>query len=368
MKIVVLATFFWPVSGDVEDYPYNIARILKESKQNFVVETPNVWPDGEEIQRPLKDKFRGIPIERFKVYSNVTWFTKLWFPKFDKDTKIIHSCGGYRHPHMLIAFIRREKAKFLLSPFFPMHPRKNPLIKFAIWLIDNSIGRYVISHSTCCFAETKQEEGWLKSMGAKKVVILPNSLPKEAFEKGNAKRFRRKHRIKEKMLFTLGRQVPIKNFEEIINIMPDLDATLVIGGEETEYTKKCKELAKNLGVEKKIIWTGFMNSKEKRDAYSACDVYVCSSIRESLGTSIIEAMAQGKPVIATNSGGIPEIIPNKFCLYKPGNKEELRKKITALLENKKINLEISRKGYKKAQQFRFEGMKEIYLKNLEKIL
>ena len=34
-KVCLLAAFFWPVSGDVEDYPYNIASILKETKQDF---------------------------------------------------------------------------------------------------------------------------------------------------------------------------------------------------------------------------------------------------------------------------------------------------------------------------------------------
>lgn len=371
-KIVVIATFFWPVSGDVEDYPYNIARILKEAKEqgkigNFVVETPNVWPDGKKIDRPLEDSFRGIPIRRFPVYSNLTWFTKLWFPDV-KNYNIIHSCGGYRHPDMFIAFLKRGKAKFFISPFFPMHPRKNILTKLAIWLIDASIGRYVISHSTCCFAETKQEAEWLKEMGAKKIVILPNPLPEEIFKKGNATRFRKKYKIKGKMIFFLARHVPIKNFEEIIEVMPKLnDTTLVIGGEHTEYTKKCKELAKKLRVADKVIWPGFMNSQQKRDAYTACDIYVSSSIRESLGPTVIEAMAQGKPVIGTNAGGLPGVVPDKFCLYEQGNKEELKKKIISIFSNKKLARELAKKGKKKAENYKFEKVKKSYLKALKEI-
>ncbi len=364
-KVAVLATFFWPVSGDVEDYPYNIARILKETGQDFVVLTPNAWPDGKKIDRANEDSFQGMPIRRFPVYANITWFTKLWFPSFDKGYNLIHSCGGYRHPHMFIAFLKRGKAKFLLSPFYPMHPRKNPVLKFAVWLIDSTLGRYVISHSACCFAETRQEAEWLKKMGAKMVVILPNSLPKEAFERGNAKEFRKKYKINGKMLFSLGRQVPIKNFEEIISIMPELpEATLVIGGEETDYTRKCKELARQAGVGNRVIWLGFMNSKQKRDAYAACDTYVCSSIRESLGTTVIEAMAQKKSVIATDAGGIPEVVPDKFCLYNSGDKKALLNKIRILLKDKKFALHLGKKGYKKAQQFRFERMKEGYAKTL----
>ncbi|MFH0831803.1 MAG: glycosyltransferase family 4 protein [archaeon] len=365
-KIAVLATFFWPVSGDVEDYPYNIARMLKEAKRNFEVLTPNIWPDGRKIARKT-DNYKGIPIKRFPVFASITWFTKLWFPKFGKDTEIIHCCGGYRHPHMFIAFLRRGRAKFLLSPFYPMHPRKNPLIKIAAGLIDSTIGKYVISHSACCFAETKQEAEWLEKLGAKKVVILPNSLPNRSFVMGNSVKFRKKHGIKGKMLFSLGRQVPIKNFEEIISIMPQLNATLVIGGEETGYTKKCMKLAKELNVEKRIIWAGFMNSEQKRDAYTACNIYICSSIRESLGTTVLEAMAQGKPVIATDAGGIPEIVPDKFCIYKQGNKDELIQKVNELFKNEKLASRIGKKGKEKAQKYRFSIMKSVYLKTLENL-
>lgn len=371
-KIAVLATFFWPVSGDVEDYPYNIARMLKETKRDFQVLTPNVWPDGKKVERPMQDNYKGIPIKRFPVYVNITWFTKLWFPKFDENTSIIHCSGGYRHPHMFIAFLRKGKAKFLLSPYYPMHPRKNPLIKFAIWLIDNTIGRYVISHTTCCFAETNKEAEWLRKMNAKKVVLLPNSLPDEAFMKGNAAAFRRKYKIRGKMLFSLGRQVPIKNFEEIISIMPELlkdfpDLKLVIGGAATEYTEKCRKLAEKVGVEKSIIWSGFMNQKEKIDAYAACGIYICSSIRESLGTTVLETMAQGKPVLATDAGGIPEIVPDKFCLYRQGNKKELLNKIKKLLTDKKFSSKIAKNGKKKAMYFRFEKIRDIYLKTLAEI-
>ena len=363
-KIAVMATFFWPVSGDVEDYPYNIARILKETKQNFQVLTPNVWPDGKKINRPLTDNFRGIPIKRFPVYSSITWFTKLWFPDV-KGYAIIHSCGGYRHPDIFIAFLRREKAKFFISPFFPMHPRKNPLIKLAIWLIDNTIGKYVISHADCCFAETRQEEEWLNKMGAKKIVILPNPLPEEIFHKGNAARFRKKYNIKDRIIFFLARHVPIKNFEELVSIMPELtNTTLVIGGEETKYTKKCKKLAKELNVEDRVIWPGFMNFQQKRDAYSACDVYVSSSIRESLGPTVLEAMAQGKPVLATNAGGLPEVVPDKFCLYKSGDKEELKRKVSSILSDKRLAAEISKKGRKKAENYKFGKVKNVYLKTI----
>lgn len=370
-KICLLASFFWPVSGDAADYPYNIARILKESNQDFIVQTPNIWPDGRKIERPERDEFRGIPIQRLRVYANLTWFVKLWFPQV-KEYNIMHVCGGYRHPYMFIALLRRGKSKFLLSAFYPLHPQKNPLTKLLLWLVDHSIGRYAISQTECCFAETKQESAWLKKMGAKKIVMMPNALPAEAFIKGNADKFRKKHRIKGRIIFMLGRHVPIKNFDEAIGVLPELakkfpDLKLVIAGEETKYTEKCRRLAQKLGVSSRILWAGSMNSEEKRDAYAACNIFVLPSFYESRSLAIVEAMAQGKPVLATRSGGLPGVVPDKFCLYKQGNKEELTGKITNILKNKTLAAKLGKKAREEAKKHNFENMKKVYIQTLNQI-
>lgn len=365
-KIYLLTPFFWPVSGDVEDYQYNIARILKESKKNFEVQTPDVWPDGKKIDRPSEDSYKGIPIRRLKSLLNLTWFVKLWFPKFNEDVGVIHCCGGYRHPHMFVAFLRKKKAKFFLFASYPLHPSKNIFLNLLRWSIDKTVGRYIISHSDCCFAETELERKWLEMKGAKRVVLLPNSLPETAFEKRDCKRFRQRYGIKGKMIFSLGRQVPIKNFEEIINILPELpEATLVIGGAETKYTQVCRRLAKKLGVENRVIWTGFLNSQEKKDAYAACDVFVLSSFYESRGLVVLEASAQGKPTITTSAGGLPEVVPDKFCLYEQGNKRELVEKISKLLNDKRFANALGQKAREKARKYTFEVMKRDYLKTLK---
>jgi glycosyltransferase involved in cell wall biosynthesis len=67
-----------------------------------------------------------------------------------------------------------------------------------------------------------------------------------------------------------------------------------------------KALAASMGLNYALIFTGF-----RRDVgafYQIADLFVMSSVQEGLGTAILDAMAQGKPVVATNSGGIPEII------------------------------------------------------------
>lgn len=363
MKVGIVAVFFWPVEPHVV-YPYNMARALVKYGHDVEVSTMDEDEDRNTIKRPLTDSFEGIKIKRSKVYASVTKFFRVWFPKLG-DYDIIHCCGGYRHFHTFLAYLKKGRAKFVISPFFPMHPNKNPLANLYTWFIDKTFGRYLISHADMCLAETKMEVAWLKELGAKRIEIIPNMLDNDLYVKPKKTNFKKKHNIKNKIVLCISNHTPIKNFEDSIRAAQFVDATFVFGGKETAYTEKCKKLARELGVEDKIVWAGYMDKKEKINALAGCDVFVLPSTRESLGMSVIEAMAQEKPVISTNRGGIPEVVPDRFCLYEPGNFKQLALKINEVLNNKKLASKIAEKGRQKAKNYLFENVAKKYAKILE---
>ncbi len=88
-----------------------------------------------------------------------------------------------------------------------------------------------------------------------------------------------------------------------------------------------------LGIKEKISFLGFR--KDMKDIYSAIDIFVSSSLRESFGLALIEAMAAGKPVVATALGIAPEIIKNgeNGFLVTPGNPAEISEALSILLSN-----------------------------------
>ncbi len=117
---------------------------------------------------------------------------------------------------------------------------------------------------------------------------------------------------------------------------------LILGDGDEEYKKLLKSQSKELGVENSIVWLGFQ--KNVYDFVANSDLlFVCSKF-ESFGMVIIEAMSIGCPVIATHTGGIPEIITHGFngLLYEVGNVEDLVKKSLLLLNDKHLYSEISK--------------------------
>ena len=117
---------------------------------------------------------------------------------------------------------------------------------------------------------------------------------------------------------------------------------IILGEGDTAYVNYLKFKTKALEIENYISWKGF-----KSDVYtylSKADLlYVCSKF-ESFGMVIIEAMSVGCPVIATKTGGIPEIITNGYngLLYDIGDVESLVDKTIKLIEDEDLYQEISK--------------------------
>jgi glycosyltransferase involved in cell wall biosynthesis len=107
---------------------------------------------------------------------------------------------------------------------------------------------------------------------------------------------------------------------------------LLIAGEGNQFDD-LKSMAARLGLEMAVIFLGFRNDVPAILRLS--DFYICSSLSEGLSLSILEAMAAGKSVLATNVGGNPELIKNgeNGFLVPPSDPAALAEKITFLIEN-----------------------------------
>ena len=125
-----------------------------------------------------------------------------------------------------------------------------------------------------------------------------------------------------------GLDVLLKTFNIVLK---KTDANLVVAGSGNQ--KPLKDLSSSLGITRQVTFTGFVDDITLQKLYSICDVYVCPSRLEGFGLTIVDAMAAGKPVVATRVGAIPEIVKqgeNGF-LVQDNNENELAVAITQIL-------------------------------------
>lgn len=119
-----------------------------------------------------------------------------------------------------------------------------------------------------------------------------------------------------------GRLVKEKGVKEVVRAVIDTKdhriKLMVVGGSNfkdskvTPYVKELQQLVD--GHEDRIFFTGYVSNKELYKYYQAADLQVvCSLCEEAAGLVCIEGMLSGLPLLVTDSGGIPEYLPEKSC-------------------------------------------------------
>jgi len=154
-----------------------------------------------------------------------------------------------------------------------------------------------------------------------------------------------------------GVEYLIKAAPMILNVFPKV--VFIVGRKgplHNYYLSLCKEL----GVLDKFIFVGNIPYDLLPYYYASCDIFVNPSIIEGFGIVTIEAMACGKPVVATNAGGTTDIIINEFngLLVKPKSSIELADKIIYLLSNPEISKNIAINARKTVEE-KFSKEKQI---------
>lgn len=98
---------------------------------------------------------------------------------------------------------------------------------------------------------------------------------------------------------------------------------------------------------------GWINREEKENLFCKADLYILPSYAEGLPMSILEAMAHGKPIIATNVGGIPSIVKKgkNGWLFEPGSFNELTTIFDELFVQPELLLEYGKQSYVLAEAF-----------------
>ena len=155
----------------------------------------------------------------------------------------------------------------------------------------------------------------------------------------HSKRFHIRSLIKDNRehfnIGTITRITPIKDILTFIrsarHVLEKHKARFYIVGEveDEEYFEECKGLVEKLELEPYVEFTGFKNSL---DWYPKLDVFALPSLSEGFPLTILEALSSGVPCVATDVGGVPEILEDEFLVQR-WDPEGLAEKINWLLEN-----------------------------------
>lgn len=140
-----------------------------------------------------------------------------------------------------------------------------------------------------------------------------------------------------------GQEVLLRAAPYILENHPD--TLFLIVGEETAgeggYKEKLKDLCQTLDIERHVRFLPFTDGVPQLMA--ALDMFILPSFSETFGLVVIEAMAMGKPIVATNAGGVPEIIRHgeTGMLVEPRDERALAQAIHTILSDNELRTSLS---------------------------
>jgi len=161
---------------------------------------------------------------------------------------------------------------------------------------------------------------------------------------------------------TVGWLLPIKGplyllkaMERVWQSHPQIELVFVGKG---QLEDKLRTEAFRMGVSEKVAFLGWRN--DIPEIMQVLDIFVLPSLNEGMGRVLVEAMAAGRPIVASKVGGIPDLIEHgqNGLLVQPGDVRGLAMAIERLLANREMMVDMGKTGRTRARRYSVEKMVE----------
>ena len=363
VKIAILVALFPPrhLAG-IEMVTYNIAmRLSKKNHEVHVIATLDEGLPKESIEKDFyvhRIKTSKIPILRTALY-----YIKSFFAVKKINPDIVHIQTIYLSLSGLLI------KKFLHKPYVVYGHGSDVYLP---WRFKNIISKPILKNADAVIALTEDMKREVQKIYDREVFVIPNGIDLERFENLSKEDLRSELEIKEgKIILFVGTLRPVKGVRyliEAMKIVTDKNKNkrlFIVGdGEERGYLES---LVRNLNIERYVTFVGKVPNEEVPEYMGASDVFVLPSLSEGFPVTVIEAMASGLPIVATDVRGLSEIIKNgeNGFLVKPKNSIEIAEKVLLLLEDDELRRRISRNNKEEVKRYSWENivenLKEVYL-------
>lgn len=230
--------------------------------------------------------------------------------------------------------------------------------------------RYLRKHAhkadliLCVSENTKKDVIDILDIPEEKVWVTYNGVGDEfrvIDNKNLLKDLRQRYKIPERFILFVGTVEPRKNLSmlveayHILNSRHRIKEPLVIAGGKGWKNEALRQSIKNLKLEDRIIFTGYVHDDDLPLLYNAATLFVYPSLYEGFGLPVVEAMACGTPVVTSNVSSLPEVAGEAALLVNPKDTEALASAIYRLLTDEDLRYKLRELGLQRAKRFTWES-------------
>ena len=366
MKIAVFTDTFYPQVNGVVNAIRNYDKMLTGLGHTITVFTSGKKPDVTTLD--------GAEVRRYRA------FTFLPYPEFEYSVDVVHPVTAavkfrpdivHAHTPFLMGYCAWMTARRLGLPLVGTF--HTPIDEYVMYIAKNSrlsqrmlkrIAKYYQDwfYSRCdvIIVPAPSAARYLQ-VKDRQIIPVSNGIDLARYGLAGRDEFRAKHGLGDSPVIMHGGRLSFeKRIEGVIDAMPAVlakvpDAKLMIVGKGPAM-KSLESRVQKLGLEKSVVFTGYVSDSDFPRAFAATDVLAINSPVETQSLIVLEAMATGIPVVGADAAAIPDAVvdgENGF-LFRPDDSAALAEDLIKILTDNALRAKLKEGALKTASEHSLE--------------
>ncbi len=345
---------------------------------------------GHEVKLllPIDSKDEGVDIQGFTIEKVLPpylfqamrpkiWKYFMWRYKGKEKFDLVHSLFETPYAPLMARESKRMQVPFVVGAqgTYGVKPLTEQPERFFLM--------YAYNTAKAIIVPSQYTRDAIRTESGKKydITIIHNGVDYERFNSASTKRDEIKNQFPDKkILLTVGQVKNRKGQDIVIRALPKIlekhpDTMYLIVGDDA-WNGYLTKLAKEVGVEKNVIFAGAVASDEVPKYFHACDVYVHTArvagkyFFEGFGIVYLEAGACGKPSVGTNAGGITDALLHEKTGFVAENEniDQVVGYVNRLLDDEVLRKQMGEEGRIYASKHTWEHITDCYIEVYVRLL
>lgn len=369
MKILLVSDIFYPHTGGVSEHIYYLWKNLNSLGNETKILAPSFGKNYPYVDERIIRMGRAIKIPKnrsFCVLSfglTLPWQVRRFLTVENFDIIHLHGQIAPVLPYLALKYS-------IAKNFVTFHSAYEESFGYVLW--EPILEQYFRKIDGLIAVSSVARDSVARYFPITDCRIFPNGVDTDRF-RPDVPEIEEFKGFFPKILF-VGRFEPRKGLKYLLQAFPRIikrfpEAKLIVVGEgflEHYYRRYIEE-----HIRGNVIFVGFVEPQNLPRYYASCDIY-CSPATgaESFGIVLLEAMASGKPILASDIPGYRTILEEgkEGLFFEPCNPDALAEKINYLLKNQKLMKYFAENGRKKALNYDWSSVAKKVLQFYTEVL